>query len=180
MVTSNTAHPWLAVTVTSRLAASMAARLGIRPTVIEVTVNGESRRYLAFVHVVGSTRALPTEVLHVAAGSDSVGLDHPMASGQRPDPAKFGVSSWKDLVTKQFYVATSGLAMIKQQAGAGSPCPKPSPRATVTCTVVKFGLRVSGDYYGLVNNQRGQLDRSKKVTVSTRAADVNGAVLIID
>ena len=147
---------------------------------IEVTVNGESRRYLAFVHVVGSTRALPTEVLHVAAGSDSVGLDHPMASGQRPDPAKFGVSSWKDLVTKQFDVATSGLAMIKQQAGAGSPCPKPSPRATVTCTAVKFGLRVSGDYCGLVNNQRGQLDRSKKVTVSTRAADVNGAVLIID
>ena len=176
--------------------AAMAARLGIRPTEIEITVNGENRRYLAFVHLIGS-RTLPiatlrtvvayrgenqrpTEVLYVAALNDSVGLDHPMTSGQRPDPAKFGVSSWKDLVTKQFYVATSGLAMIKQQAGAGSPCPKPSPRATVTCTAVKFGLRVSGDYYGLVNNQRGQLDRSKKVTVSTRAADVNGAVLIID
>lgn len=177
--------------------AAMAVRLGIRPTEIEVKVNGESRRYFAFVHVIGSTRALPiaalrtvvayrgehqrpTEVLYVAAGGDSVGLDHPMASGLRPDPAKFGVSSWKDLVAKQFYVATSGLAIIKQQAGAGTPCPKPSPRANVTCTAVKFGLRVAGDYYGLINNQRGQLDRSKKVTISTRAADVNGAVLIID
>jgi hypothetical protein len=177
--------------------AAMAVRLGIRPTEIAVTVNGESRRYSAFVFVVGSTRALPiaafrtlvayrgenqkpTEVLYVAAGGDSVGLDHPMASGQRPDPAKFGVSSWKDLVAKQFYVATSGLAMIKQQSGAGTPCPNPSPRASVTCTAVKFGLRLAGDYYGLVNNQRGQLDRSKKVSLSTRAADVNGAVLIID
>lgn len=177
--------------------AAMAVRLGLRPTPIDVMVNGESRRYLAFVHVLGSTRALPvaalrtvvayrgedqrpTEVLYVAAGSDSVGLDHPMASGGRPDPTKFGVSSWKDLVAKQFYVAASGLAMIKRQADAGTPCPKPSPRANVSCTAVKFGLRVAGDYYGLVNNQRGQLDRSKKVTISTRAADVNGAVLIID
>lgn len=177
--------------------AAMAARLGIRPTEIDVTVNGEGRRYSAFVFVLGSTRALPiaalrtvvayrgespkpTEVLYVAAGGDSVGLDHPMASGQRPDPTKVGVSSWKDLVAKQFYVATSGLAMIRQQAGAGTPCPKPSSRSSVTCTAVKFGLRVAGDYHGLVNNQRGQLDRSKKATISTRAADVNGAVLIID
>ncbi len=177
--------------------AAMAVRLGLRPTPIDVMVNGESRRYLAFVHVLGSTRALPvaalrtvvayrgedqrpTEVLYVAAGSDSVGLAHPMASVGRPDPTKFGVSSWKDLVANQFYVATSGLAMIKRQADAGTPCPKPSPRANVSCTAVKFGLRVAGDYYGLVNNQRGQLDRSKKVTISTRAADVNGAVLIID
>ncbi len=177
--------------------AAMAVRLGLRPTPIDVTVNGESRRYFAFVHILGSTRALPIaalrtvvayrgeaprpiEVLYVVAGADSVGLDHPMASGRRPDPAKFGVSSWKDLVAKQFYVAVSGLAMIKQQADAGTPCPKPSPRANVSCTAVKFGLRVSGDYFGLVNNQRGQFDRSKQVTISTRAADVNGAVLIID
>lgn len=177
--------------------AALAVRLGIRPTPIEVRVNGESRRYQTFVFVLGSTRALPVaafrtavgyrkegerpiEVLYVAAGGDSVGLGHPMASGQRPDPTKLGVSSWKDLVAKQFYVATGGLAMIKQQADAGTPCPNPSPRANVRCTAVKFGLRVAGDYHGLVNNQRGQIDRSKKVTISTRSADVNGAVLIID
>ncbi len=177
--------------------AAMAVRLGLRPTPIDVMVDGESRRYFAFVHVLGSTRALPvaalrtmvayrgeaqrpTEVLYVAAGADSVGLDHPMASGGRPDPTKFGVSSWKDRVANQFYVAVRGFAMIKRQADAGTPCPKPSPRANVSCTAVKFGLRVSGDYFGLINNQRGQLDRSKKVAISTRAADVNGAVLIID
>ena len=177
--------------------AALAVRLGIRPTPIEVGVNGEGRRYQAFVFVVGSTRALPVaafrtvvayrkegerpiEVLYVAAGGDSVGLGHPMASGQRPDPTKLGVSSWKDLGAKQFYVATGGLAMIKQQAGAGTPCPNPSPRSDVACTAVKFGFRLAGDYHGLINNQRGQIDRSAKVTISTRSAVVNGAVLIID
>lgn len=177
--------------------AAMAVRLGIRPTEIPVTIRGDSRRYLAFVHVIrhgqrdGNRPALrtmvayrrgeerrPLEVLYLATTADSVGLEAPGGQergGERP----FAVASWKDLVNRQFWVATAGRAGIRLES-TGDACPKPRPSATVTCTVAEFGVVLDGEFHPLINNQRGQIDRTQSVGIGTRAGDVNGAVVVIN
>ncbi|MFN0181873.1 MAG: hypothetical protein ACKVZ0_23980 [Gemmatimonadales bacterium] len=176
--------------------AAMAVRLGIRPTEVAVNVGGESRRYLAFVHVIrhGQTdgtrpalrtmvayragdRSRPVEVLYMATAGDSVVVELP--TGPRASAESFAVASWKDLANRQFWVATSGKAGIKLQS-TGEPCPKLNPRGNVTCTVGEFGVLLDGVFHPLINNQRGNVDRSRRMDIGTRAGDVNGAVLVFN
>jgi hypothetical protein len=177
--------------------AAMAVRLGIRPTAVAVNVGGESRRYLAFVHVVrhgqaegsrpalrtmvayrAGERARPVEILYVATAGDSVVVELPGPTGPRASES-FAVASWKDLANRQFWVATAGKAGIKLQS-TGEPCPKLNPRGNVTCNVGEFGVLLDGEFHPLINNQRGNVDRSRRLEIGTRASDVNGAVLVFN
>lgn len=170
-------------------AAAIAVRLGVRPGDLAVSVDGDVRRYRAFVHVVRRTRenvsvemrtlvALrpgdrdrPLEILYVALSADSADFGPPAVTDR---PAAHGVSSWKDLTVPQFYLATRGFGQIENLARIG-PCPKVSDRANVTCTVATFGTRLHGVYQALIGNQRGQLS-DRRVEIQSRG-DVPGAVL---
>lgn len=178
--------------------AAMAVRLGIRPTEILVAVGAESRRYLAFVHVVShgqgagarpalrtlvayrtGERARPTEVLYLATAGDSVIIGLPSGGGPRGSMDNLAVASWKDLVNRQFWVATGGKAGVKLQS-TGGVCPKLSPNGNVTCNVAEFGVLLDGEFHPLINNQRGNIDRNRTLGIGTRAGDVNGAVLVFN
>jgi hypothetical protein len=172
--------------------AAMAVRLGIRPTPIPVSIDGETRRYLAFVHLLNHNRggvtltlrtlvafeggnARPAGVLYVALPSDSADFAHPA----NLRPAASGSSSWKDLAARQFYLAIRGYGIIKPQSREGD-CPKVSARASVKCTVAKFGVVVKGGYHALTRNQRGAVDDDRSVVIQTRADGVNGAILTVN
>ncbi len=179
--------------------AAMAVRLGIRPTEIAVVVGGESRRYRAFVHVVrhgqrdGALPALrtmvaylpqldsrrPAEVLYMATAGDSVVVSLPSLTGVRPNIDAFAVASWKDLVNRQYWVATAGKAGIKLQS-TGEACPKLSPNGNVSCSVAEFGVLLDGEFHPLVRNERGNVDRSRAMSIGTRSTGVNGAVLVFN
>lgn len=179
--------------------AAMAVRLGIRPTEIAVNVGGDSRRYLAFVHVVrhgqrdGILPALrtmvayrtvadsrrPAEVLYMATAGDSVVVSLPSLTDIRPSADAFAVASWKDLVNQQFWVATAGKAGIKLQS-TGEACPKLPSNGRVTCNVAEFGVLLDGEFHPLIRNQRGNVDRSRSLAIGTRSGGVNGAVLVFN
>lgn len=179
--------------------AAMAVRLGIRPTEIGVSVGGESRRYLAFVHVIrhgqrdGNLPSLrtmvayraradsrrPAEVLFLATAGEDVVINLPSLAGFRPSAETFAVASWKDLVNGQFWVATSGKAGIKLES-TGGPCPKLSPNRSVTCNVAEFGVLLDGEFHPLVRNERANVDRSRTLQIGTRSGGVNGAVLVFN
>jgi len=175
--------------------AAMAVRLGIRPTEIGVTIRGDLRRYLAFVHVIrhgqrdgnrpplrtmvayrpGENRR-PLEVLYLATTGDSVALELPTAAGRGES---FAIASWKDLVNQQFWVATSGKAGIRLTS-TGEACPKPERSTNVTCNVAEFSVLVDGVFHALIDNQRGRIDRNRSVGIGSRASGVNGAVLVFN
>ncbi|MEZ4456182.1 MAG: hypothetical protein R2882_06485 [Gemmatimonadales bacterium] len=170
--------------------AALAVRLGIRPSDIPVNVGGEVRRYLAFVHMVTTNRGgtpvtkrtmvavrrndagRPIEVLYVVLPADSADFVHP-ASAQ---PAPGGLSVWKDLAAKQFYLALRGFGVLRPTAREGD-CPNVAARSAVQCTVAKFSVRLDGVYHALIDNQRYRIDPDRKVEIASRAEDVNGAVI---
>jgi hypothetical protein len=178
--------------------AAMAVRLGIRPTTIAVVVGGESRRYLAFVHLIRHSQRdgdgpglrtmvaylprndsrRPAEVLYLATAGDSVIVTLPSLTALRGSPETFAVASWKDLVNQQFWVATAGKAGIKLEK-MGDSCPKVSATGNVTCHVAEFGVLLDGEFHPLVNNERGNVDRSRAMRIGTRSAGVNGAVVVV-
>lgn len=177
--------------------AALAIRLGIRPTEIGVTIGGEARRYLAFAHVVRNgddTRPLPSirsvvayrrqstgrrpaEVLYLATNQDSTLFRLPVLP--KPTDGDFAVASWKDLINRQFWVATAGKGGIRLLR-SGDPCPKVNSGRRVTCTVGEFGVLVDGEFNALIDNQRGNIDRSRTLKIGTRATGVNGAVLVFN
>jgi hypothetical protein len=176
-------------------AAAMAVRLGIRPTPIGVSVAGVTERYEAFVHVVSHARPnaasirlrtlvavhgvnRPEKILYVATMADSAELGHPtMTLDRRPDVRQLAWASWRDRVNGRIWVATSGTAGIVEES-VGGECPKVSARADVQCTAGKFAVLLDGVFHGLIDNQRGQIDRARQLTIATRASGVNGAVLV--
>jgi hypothetical protein len=179
--------------------AAMAVRLGIRPTEIGVTIGDESRRYLAFVHVIRHSQrdanapALrtmvayrarpdskrPAEVLYLATTGDSGEISLPSLTKDRPIVDGFAGATWKDLVNQRFWAATSGKAGIAVES-TGEACPKPSARGNPTCHVAEFGVLLDGQFHLLVRNQRGEVDRSRTLAIGTRSGGVNGAVLVFN
>jgi hypothetical protein len=175
--------------------AAQAARFGIRPTPIEVTFDDRSERYLAFVHVVthaardgrpirlrtmvayqGERR--PERVLYVASLGDSGALGRPTVSlDRRQEQLQHAWASWKDLVNRQIWVGTAGKAGIHEQE-IGGACPKPPPVANVQCTLGKFAVMLDGEFHRLTGDARDQIDPARRMTIATRAGDVNGAVLV--
>jgi hypothetical protein len=175
--------------------AAMAIRLGIRPTPIEVEVGDQSQRYLAFVHVVthsgaaarairlrtmvayrGETR--PEQILYLATMADEAELGFPTISlDRRPDVRQLAWSTWLDRPNRKLWVATAGTAGIEQKA-LGSACPKVSGRVSVQCTAATFAVRLDGEFHPLVENRRGEIDRTASLSIQTQADAVNGAVLV--
>jgi hypothetical protein len=174
--------------------AATAVRLGIRPTPIAVRVGDATARYLAFVHVVthgSGERALrlrtmvawhgdgrPERILYLAALADDAPLGHPTASlERRTDVRQLAWASWKDLVNRQIWVATSGSAGISE-VSVGGACPAVAGQAGVQCTAGTFGVHLAGRFQRLVDGQRGQVDAASGVGIAARG-DVSGAVLVV-
>jgi len=172
--------------------AAMALRLGIRPTEIAVSVGGESRRYLAFVHVlvrVTNTgrsfehrtmvafRGLrrPEEVLYLAATADEQPLLHPASAGPAASPLAAAIASWTDFVNRKIYVATAGKAGIKQES-LGDPCPKISSGRSVKCQTGKFAVLLNGEFHQ-IGRDRSQVAAGTALEIGTRSGGVNGALI---
>jgi hypothetical protein len=138
--------------------AAMAVRRGVRPTPIEVKINDESQRYLAFVHVVTHGRSgdrpirlrtmvayqgekRPEKVLYVSTLVDAGPLDLPTATlDRRPDVQQVAWAAWKDLANRELWVATSGQAGIVEKELLG-PCPTSPP--TPWCSAPSASSRCS-------------------------------------
>jgi hypothetical protein len=174
--------------------AAMAVRRGVRPTPIEVKINDESQRYLAFVHVVTHGRSgdrpirlrtmvayqgekRPEKVLYVSTLVDAGPLGLPTATlDRRPDVQQVAWAAWKDLANGELWVATSGQAGIVEKELLG-PCPNLPSDAVVQCTLGKFEVLLDGVFHRRRDGSR-EVDQNQRKTIATREGSVNGVVLV--
>jgi hypothetical protein len=172
--------------------AAMAIRLGVEPSEITLRVGEETRRYLAFVHVVRhgpssaislrtlvafrpktSTDRRPTELLYVGTPVDSAAIQHPAAVG----PAVAATAIWKDIGAGETWVATAGKAGVSL-VSAGSVCPGAKSSMNVDCTLATYSILVDGDFYQSIGGNETNLQPTPVLGIRTRAGVVNGASII--
>jgi len=165
--------------------AARAARLGIRPTEIEVQVKNDKVIYQAIVvGVVRRTSAGEevlvrslfawtgqrprTAVLYVASRTDLglFGMADP-APGAQPGPAR---GMWRDITNSKRWIAKSGSADISVEETGGA-CPSASTvDPTILCTLTTWDVRVNGSF-------EPAPDGGETLPIHTNAHRVNGAIL---
>lgn len=140
-------------------AGSVALRMGVRPILIDVVIDGETVRHHALVAAVSRTidgeprllRTLfawtggrrPTAVLEVGILGETGSFD-PTASTEPVGRAR-GV--YRNLVDRFRWVASTGDATIAL-AGIGEPCGRPlSENPNISCRKARFDILVDGLFH---------------------------------
>lgn len=169
-------------------AGSLALRMGVRPSVIDVEIEGQTVRHFALVAAIsrtvdGETRLLqtlfawtggrrPTTILEVGILGQQGTFSHE-ASAQ---PAGRARGVYLNLVERMRWIATSGSAAIAL-ASTGEACGRPlSENPNIECVKARFNVRVDGVF------QRREMGAAGPVTgagisISTDADGVHGVVV---
>lgn len=168
-------------------AGSIALRMGVRPTEIEVIIDGESIRHQALVAAVtrtvdGQNRLLqtlfawtggrrPTAILEVGILGDEGTFD-PSATA---DPSGRARGVYKNLVDRFRWIAASGGAAIGV-AGTGEACGRPlGDNPSTTCVKARFNILVDGLFQERTLNGGVVSDVAHRIY--TEVDGVNGVVI---
>ena len=163
-----------------------ALRMGVRPSIIEVTIDGELVRYNAVVAginrrgddgVVRPMRRLiawtgdrtPEQVLEVSLASDQGDFGIP---GGNPSPTARG--TWTDRTAGERWVAVNGGAEITL-ASSGEPCGRPlAENLSTACAKARWNVRVAG---GFALRRADQSLGEATLSISTLAEGVSGILI---
>lgn len=169
-------------------AASLALRLGARPTEIAVTVDGQTDRYQAVVTATavalapGDTalqRSLvawsgvhaPVALLQVNTLGDVGSFSSPSEPVSDPRTRANGI--WSDLVRGTRWIATVGSAAIAVQS-KGTSCTPTDRSLAIECTNALFEISIDGLFrLGGASPDAG----AAAVRIQTSARDVNGVIV---
>jgi len=170
-------------------AGSIALRMGVRPTEIEVVIDGESIRHHALVAAVtrtvdGQPRLLqtlfawtgarrPTTILEVGILGEE-GTFNPGASAEPLGRAR-GV--YRNLVDRFRWIAVTGSAAI-DLSDTGEACGRPlGDNPNITCVKGRFSLAVDGLFHErALNSTTGALSDVAH-RIATEATAVSGVVI---
>lgn len=168
-----------------------AVRLGVRPTELDVAVNGEPATYLAIVtgvaHQTRSGETLlrrsliawlgdrPRAVLQVTSLSDEAAFGYPTDLVTRDDPVGRARGTWVNRVRRQLFVATSGDASLVL-ASTGDACPNLPDDPSFRCVVARYDVAVSGVFHFLEQRDAREVDVRERVEIRT-AGGVAGVVV---
>lgn len=169
-------------------AGSLALRMGVRPSVIDVVIEGESVRHFALVAAVsrvvdGQPRLLqtlfawtglrrPNTILEVGILGEQGTFSHEASA----EPAGRARGVYLDLVRRMRWIATSGGAAI-DVASTGAACGRAlSENPNIECVKARFNVRMDGLF------QRREMGADGPVTgagisISTDAEGVHGVVV---
>ena len=175
--------------------ATLAVRIGVRPTTIAVSVGGEVTRYaalvVAFVDATASGELVTRRRLVAWRGQDRrVALLHVSTIGDggsfAPDydrtttdiRVRPAVGRWFNFVRGTRWVAVDGTAKIAV-ASIGDNCPLADRRDDVRCVVARFGVGVDGLFrlLRLTTDRATTDDRIPAVRIQTSADAVNGIII---
>jgi len=165
-----------------------ALRWGVRPSTIEVAIEGETVRYLALVvgverttpsgdrmlirSLVAWTGRPPTAMLEVTSASDLGVFGPPATSADvatRPGGAR---GRWKNLLNHELWLATSGEAGL-ELVETGEACPKQPDNPALRCALAFWNVRLDGGF-----QQHGLLGPSgPTVPIAASANAVHGVVI---
>jgi len=160
----------------------LAVRLGVRPSALDVTVNGETSTYRAIVTGVAHVtedgvllrrRSLiawlddrPRAVLQVTALSDEAEFGYPSDVVSREDLAGRARGTWIHRGRRQTFVATSGSAALAL-ASTDDPCPNLPDDARLRCVVASYDVAVSGVFHLLPRRDAREADQRTQVEIRT-------------
>jgi hypothetical protein len=168
----------------------LAVRLGVRPSELDVTVDGETSTYRAIVTGVAHARGdvvllrrsliawtgdRPRAVLQVTSMSDEAAFGYPADVVTREDPVGRARGTWVHLGRRQTFVATSGSA-AQALASTGDPCPNLPDDARLRCVVARYDVAVSGVFHLLPQRDARQADLRTRVEIRT-AGGVAGVMV---
>jgi len=168
-----------------------AVRLGVRPSELDVTVNGEAATYLAIVTgIVHETRSgetllrrsliawlgdRPRAVLQVTSLSDQAAFGYPTDLVTRDDPVGRARGTWVNRARQQLFVATSGDASLVL-ASTGDTCPNLPDDPRFRCVVARYDVAMSGVFHLLRQRDAREADVRERVEIRT-AGGVAGVVV---
>lgn len=169
-------------------AGSLALRMGVRPSVIDVVIDGETVRHHALVAAVsrtinGETRLLrtlfawtggrrPVAVLEVGILGESGSFD-PSA---RTEPVGRARGIYRNLVERFRWIAATGDASIAV-AGTGEACGRPlSENPNIHCVKARFNVLVDGLFQQRVPGSDAPVDAVAH-RIFTEAEGVPGVVV---
>lgn len=166
---------------------SIALRMGVRPSVIEVVVNGETVRHHALVagvsrEVGGQRRLVRTLFAWTGDQKPVTMLEVSLASNEAPfggvldDRATTARGTYLQLRDRQRWFANSGTAAIVLQ-GASDACGRPlSDNLAVDCTRARFNVQVSGAFHQHMPGTMGPIAETR-ITIATTASGINGVIV---
>jgi hypothetical protein len=168
-----------------------AVRLGVRPSELPVTVNGETSTYRAIVTGVsqetrdGGTvlrRSLiawsgerPRAVLQVTSFSDQAEFGYPADVLTREDRMGRARGTWVNRAREVTFVATSGTASLVL-GSTGEQCPNLPEDPEFRCVVARYQVAVGGVFHLLPQRDSREVD--PRTAVEIRAAGGVAGVVV--
>lgn len=168
-----------------------AVRLGVAPSELEVTVEGETSAYLAIVtgimHETRSGETLlrrsliawsgdrPRAVLQVTALADEAAFGYPADVMTREDRLGRARGTWVHRARRVMFVATSGTAALVL-GSTGDPCPNLPDDARFSCEVARWDVAVEGVFHLLLRRDAREVDPDTKIEIRA-AGGVAGIVV---
>ncbi len=176
---------------------ALALRLGVRPTEIAVSIDGETERYLAVVAGIAHTlrggpsvlkRSLiawapvtdrrPTAILQVSLLTDEGTFGFPTDLTTAVDPRGRARGTWVDLVHKLRFVATSGAAGILLAEATDGPCVGAlSELPGLRCVKATYDIHAEGRFAALLARDARTVDEARIILVQTAASRVQGILV---
>ncbi|TFH64872.1 MAG: hypothetical protein E4G90_07245 [Gemmatimonadales bacterium] len=173
---------------------ALALRLGIRPTEIAVSVNGETARYWAVVAGIAHTlrggpsvlkRSLiawtagddrrPTAILQVSLLTDEASFAFPTDLLTAADPRGRARGTWVDLVQHLRFVAISGAAGIVVAETTDDPCDGALGELPgLRCVKATYDMHADGRFAALLTRDARTADETQIILIQTAAQGVNG------
>jgi hypothetical protein len=176
---------------------ALALRLGVRPTEIAVSINGETERYLAVVAGIAHTlrggpsvlkRALiawtpvndrrPTAILQVSLLTDEGTFGFPTDLTTAVDPRGRARGTWVNLIRDLRFVATSGAAGIVLAQATDDPCEGAlSELPGLRCVKATYDMHAEGRFAALLARDARTVDEAQIILVQTAATGINGVFI---
>lgn len=168
--------------------ATIALRMGVRPSVIDIEVNGESVRHFALVAGVARGPGVDAPVVrHFLAWTGPLRLRTLLEVSLLADQGAFGDPAtvppmagargrYTDLVERARYLATGGTVGV-QLASLGEPCGRPlSENPNLRCRKARWNVRLDGEFHRR-NLGDPVTSPATRVTLVTGADGVNGILV---